>query len=325
MLTQTAPNASAPPGKGMGRITLDNESLQRLQRRIALVTIFVPFAGTLVAVGLLFYYPIGWVEIGLLSVMYVFTSLGITVGFHRHFAHRAFKAEPALRVVLGIFGSMAAQGPLVYWAATHRRHHLFSERQGDPHSPYIHEGERLGFWRGLFHSHIGWMLHSKMTNAAAVAKDLVRDPLVAKVNDLYILWVFLGLVIPAVLGGVLTGSWAGVGNGLLWGGFVRLFLVHHMMWTSGSTAHMFGTRPFDTDDASTNNILLAVPNLGEAWHNNHHAFPTSAVFGLKYWQVDPGGWFIRACEKIGWAWEVNVPSQHAIEAKRKGLKLMSTE
>ena len=306
------------PGQVLDRhIVVDNEELQLLQKRLALATIVLPFLGTIAAIILLFYRPLGWVDVGLLVVMYVLTTLGITVGFHRHFAHRAFKAKPFLRAALAVLGSMAAQGTLIYWVATHRRHHQYSEAEGDPHSPYLHEGQALSRLRGLWHSHLGWMLHSKMTNSFKFAKDLLRDPLVSRINELYLVWVLLGLAIPALLGAALTASWMGGLTGFLWGGMVRMFLAHHAMWTSGSTAHMFGTRPFDTHDGSTNNPLLALPNLGEAWHNNHHAFPYSAVFGLQWWQVDVGGWAVRVFEKLGWAWDVRIPSRQAIEARRK--------
>ncbi len=297
-------------------IVIDNADIQRLQKRMAAATIIVPTLGTIAAIALLFFYPIGWVEIGLMLVMYVLTTLGVTMGFHRHFAHRSFKAVPAVRVILGALGSMAAQGTLIYWVATHRRHHQYSEEDGDPHSPYTHEGQPLSKLRGLWHSHLGWMLDSKMTNTVKFAKDLQSDPLVAKVNNLYFFWIVLGLAIPAVLGGLLTGTWMGVLTGLLWGGFVRMFLAHHAMWTSGSTAHIFGTRPFYCKDKSTNNALLALPNLGEAWHNNHHAFPSSAIFGLHWWQIDVGGMVIRACEKLGLVWDVRKPTQKMIEEKK---------
>jgi stearoyl-CoA desaturase (delta-9 desaturase) len=307
----------------LGRqLLVDNERLQNLQKRFALATILVPFLGTLAALGLWLYRPIGATELALLVVMYFLTSLGVTAGFHRLFAHRSFHARPALRAALGILGSMAGQGTLIYWAATHRRHHQFAENAFDPHSPYVAEGgESQGFLRGLWHSHLGWMLESRMTNTARFAPDLIRDPLIARVSDLYFLWVMLGLLIPALIGGLVTASWIGVVTGFLWGGLVRLFLVHHMMWTSGSTAHMFGTTPFATPDRSTNNFLLAVPNLGEAWHNNHHAFPQAAVFGLRWWQVDLGGWSIRAFEKLGWASSVSRPSPESIAGRKKGARM----
>lgn len=299
-------------------ITVNSPAFQKLQKRVAAATIILPFLGTLIALGLLFWVPISAVDIALLLVMYVATTLGVTVGFHRQFAHRSFKAAPALRVTLAILGSMAAQGNLIYWVATHRRHHQYSEGEGDPHSPYVHDGKLLSRLRGLWHSHLGWMLDSQMTNTVKFTKDLMRDPAIRRVNDLYALWVVLGLLLPAAIGGLLTMSWMGALTGFLWGGVVRMFLAHHAMWTSGSTAHLIGTRPFSTRDMSTNNALLAVPNLGEAWHNNHHAFPSSAIFGLHWWQIDIGGMFIRLCAALGWAWDVRKPSKAMIADKKTG-------
>lgn len=313
VLSEAATRPPAPPD-----ITVDSPEFQRLQRRVAAATIVLPFLGTLAAVALAFVIPVTWLDLTLLAVMYLVTTLGITAGFHRQFAHRSFKAKPGLRVALGIAGSMAAQGNLIYWVATHRRHHQYSEGEGDPHSPYLHEGQPLGWLRGLWHSHLGWMLDSQMTNTVKFTKDLIRDPAIRRVNDLYFLWVALGLALPALVGGLVTLSWTGALTGFLWGGMVRMFLAHHAMWTSGSTAHLVGSRPFATRDMSTNNALLALPNLGEAWHNNHHAFPSSAIFGLHWWQVDLGGLFIRACAAVGLASDIRRPSPEMIAAKKAG-------
>ena len=310
------PAANRPPVPA--DIVVDSAAFQRLQKRIAAATILIPLVFSVAAVVLAFYVPITGLDLLLLLVMYVATTLGVTVGFHRQFAHRSFKAKPALRVALGVMGSMAGQGNLIYWVATHRRHHQYSEGEGDPHSPYILDGKPLGKLRGLWHSHLGWMLDSQMTNTVKFTKDLMREPSIAWVNRLYFQWVVLGLVIPAVLGGVLSLSWIGALTGFLWGGMVRLFLAQNAMWTSGSTAHIFGNRPFQTRDMSTNNGLLALPNLGEAWHNNHHAFPSSAFFGLDWWQVDVGGYFIRLCEALGWASDVRIPSKDLIAARKSG-------
>jgi stearoyl-CoA desaturase (delta-9 desaturase) len=311
--------AGAPAGISVRHVVVDNEVLQATQRRLALAIIVVPLAGTVAAIALAFYRGVTAVDLALFAVLYVLTTLGITVGFHRHFAHRAFQARPALSVALGILGSMAAQGTLVYWVATHRRHHQFAEQGLDPHSPYVHEGKPIGRWRGFWHSHVGWMLESRMTNTARFARDIIRDPRLSRVNDLYAVWVTLGLALPAAVGGALSGSWPGALSGFLWGGMVRLFLAHHMMWTSGSTAHMFGTRPFATADQSKNNGLLAIPTLGEGWHNNHHAFPSSSRFALRWWQIDMGGWAIRAFEELGWAWGSHGPSEDLIERRRKSF------
>jgi stearoyl-CoA desaturase (delta-9 desaturase) len=319
-----APISNALTSELGRQLVLNSDRLQGLQKRLALATIVVPFLGTVGALALWVYRPLASSDFALLAILYVLTSLGITVGFHRHFAHRSFQARPALRAALGIFGSMAAQGTLIYWAATHRRHHQFAEQALDPHSPYLQEGgEGLGWLRGFWHSHLGWMLESRMTNTVRFVPDLIRDPLVSRVSELFPVWVLLGLLLPAVLGGLLSASWMGALTGFLWGGLVRMFLVHHMMWTSGSTAHMIGTSPFDTPDRSTNNFLLALPNLGEAWHNNHHAFPHSAVFGLRWWQLDAGGWAIRVFERLGWAWDVKAPSGETVADRLKKVETRS--
>jgi stearoyl-CoA desaturase (Delta-9 desaturase) len=298
-------------------ITIANEQLNAVQRRVALVTVIVPFLGLLIALVLLWYTgKITFVEIGLLLVMYTLTLLGITVGFHRHFAHRAFQAKTPVRVLLGILGSMAAQGPVIYWVSTHRRHHRHSDQEGDPHSPHLHEESLFGALCGLWHAHVGWMFRSEMTNSAYFAKELLRDPLVMRVNRHYFTWILLGFLLPAMVGGIWQMSWLGVANGLLWGGLVRIFLVHHATWSINSITHLYGRRPFATRDHSTNNGWLAIPTLGEAWHNNHHAFPGSAIFGLERRQIDIGAWVIKLLEVTGGAWDVHRPSTETIAAKK---------
>ena len=293
------------------KITITNDNLKQLQRRFALVTVLIPFLGSVLAIGLLWRAGIGAVEVVLLVSMYALSLIGITVGFHRHFAHCAFRTNIAVRIILAILGSMAAQGPVIHWVSNHRRHHQYSDQPGDPHSPHFHEGVR-----GLWHGHIGWMLNNEVTNAAVFAKDLLRDSAIAKVNQLYLTWVILGLVIPSVVGGVLTLTWMGALQGFLWGGLVRIFLAHNATWSINSITHLYGNRSFDTQEQSTNNLWLAMPTVGEAWHNNHHAFPNSAKFGLKWWQVDLGYWVIRVLEVVGLAWDVKAPTAGMIEAKK---------
>ncbi len=293
------------------KIIITNNYLKQLQQRFALATVLIPFFGFILAIGLLWHSGICAVEIVPLVSMYVLSIIGITVGFHRHFAHCAFRTNLAVRIILAILGSMAAQGPVIHWVSNHRRHHQYSDQQGDPHSPHFHKGVR-----GLWHGHIGWMLNSEVTNATVFAKDLLRDSIIAKVSQLYLIWVILGLAIPSVLAGVITGTWMGAWEGFLLGGLVRIFLAHHATWSINSITHLYGNRPFDTREKSTNNIWLAIPTGGEAWHNNHHAFPNSAKFGLKWWQVDSGYWFIRTLELLGLAWDVKAPTAGMIEAKK---------
>jgi len=318
-LESSTKSVSKKLSPSQSRIEIANDRWQRLQRYFALATIAVPFAGTIAALVLGWQCGIGRVELGLFAGMYVLTYIGVTVGFHRHFAHKTFETQPGLRVILAILGSMAVQGPLINWVATHRRHHQYSDRPGDPHSPYIYEGESLGQLHGLWHSHLGWMMNAKITNSALFAKDLLRDPAIVKVNQQYLAWVILGLAIPSALGGLLAGTWVGVVQGFLWGGMVRMFVVHHCFWYIGSLAHILGHRSFETREESRNNIWTALLTWGESWHNNHHAFPNSAIFGLEWWQLDLGAWVIRTLEKLGLVWDVKKPTKSAIAAKKSAV------
>lgn len=300
-------------------ITVENAHLQSLQWRFAFTAILIPFLGTIAAFTSINFWGVGLIEVSLFISFYALTFIGTTVGFHRYFAHKGFETNSVLRIILAILGSMAAQGPLINWAATHRRHHQYSDAAEDPHSPYIHEGKKLGWWHGLWHSHIGWMLNSKMTNSTKFARDLIQDVTITRINKMYLTWVALGLIMPAIIDGFITWSWIGVIKGFLWGGLVRLFFAHQFHWTIGSITHIAGQTPFITHDESRNNVWLAIPTFGEAWHNNHHAFPNSAMFGLEWWQIDLGGWVVRFLESLGLIWHLKVPTQQIKEAKKRVL------
>ncbi len=295
-------------------VTIANDYLQTTYRRLSLVTASIPFIASVATIGLLWRWGIGPVEVGLLVGMYALTTLGIEVGFHRYFAHRAFQTTTAVRVILAILGSMAAQGGVIYWVSNHRRHHQYTDLPGDPHSPHLNGDGTRARLRGLWHAHIGWTFEGEVTNSMLFAKDLLRDPVITKVNQLQQIWVILGLAIPAVLGGVLTWTWMGVFQGLIWGGLVRVFLGHQFIGSTNSICHVYGSRPFDTDDHSTNNMWLALFTWGQSWHNNHHAFPNSAIVGLKWWQIDLGAWAIRLLEFAGLVW--NVKGTLAVKAKK---------
>lgn len=298
------------------KITFDSDRLKTQQRIHALILmIIIPTLGSIAAAIIAVHTGVSAIDIILLLGMYFLTSLGITLGYHRYFAHRSFQTNTTCKVILGILGSMSCQGPVIYWVSSHRRHHGYSDVAGDPHSPYIDRNRSLGWWQGFYHSHMGWTYSHELTNSFLFAKDLVIDKTVAKVNQYYYLWVLLGLLIPTTLGGLFTLSWMGVVKGLLWGGLLRLFLVHHSSWTIGSIAHIYGNSPFSNDDSSKNNFWIALPTLGEGWHNNHHAFPNSAFHGLKWWQFDITGWVIHILQFFNLAWNVKRPSPSAIEAK----------
>ena len=239
-------------------------------------------------------------------IMYLITGLGVTVGFHRHLTHRAFKAKPWVHGGLAIMGSMAIEGPVTAWVADHRKHHAFSDKEGDPHSPHVgHEGGIRGALSGLFHAHVGWLfIHTHRGAKARYAPDLMKDPLIRWVDRTFLVWVFVGLfaswVLGCLIGGTITAAW----TGLLWGGGVRMLVVHHVTYSINSLCHFFGEKRYPTDDHSRNLLWLALPTLGESWHNNHHAFPTSAAHGLRKRDIDPSAVVIRGLERLGLVWDV---------------------
>ena len=247
-----------------------------------------------------------WQDLVVLAICYALTGLGITVGYHRLLTHRSFKTSAPMRGLFAALGSAAIEGPVIEWVANHRKHHRFSDQPGDPHSPHVDHG---GGWRGalsgLFHAHVGWIFSDhELASEERYAKDLLADPVVRFVDRMFLLWVFVGLAVPFALGFALTGSLAGGLTGLLWGGAVRIFLLHHSTFSINSLCHFFGRRRFATSDESRNLLWLSLPTLGEAWHNNHHAFPTSARHGLRWWQLDPSAWLIAGLERTGLIWDV---------------------
>jgi stearoyl-CoA desaturase (delta-9 desaturase) len=246
-----------------------------------------------------------WSDLIVLGVAYTLTGLGVTVGFHRLLTHRSFKTWPTLRFLLAALGSAAIEGPVIEWVSNHRKHHQFSDEAGDPHSPHHHGPGIRGALRGLLHAHFGWVFGGgALANPERYAKDLLADPVVRFVDRTFLVWLAAGLLLPFALGAALTGTLAGALTALLWGGAVRIFLLHHATFSVNSLCHYFGRRPYETGDQSRNLAWLSVPTLGEAWHNNHHAFPTSARHGQGRWQFDPSWWVIRGLARCGLAWDV---------------------
>jgi stearoyl-CoA desaturase (Delta-9 desaturase) len=259
----------------------------------------------------------GWVDLGLLAGMYALSAVGITVGFHRLFTHKSFETHGVVRFVLAALGSMAVQGSVLRWVAQHRRHHQHSDTEHDPHSPHRYGSGLLGRVRGFFHAHVGWAFLPDPAGVDRYVADLRKSAAMRVASALFPLWIVLGLVVPAVVGGLVTGTWAGALFGLVWGGLVRVFLVHHVTWSVNSAGHLWGTRPFKSDDHSRNNLLLGVLALGEGWHNSHHAFPTSARHGLRWWQPDASYYLIRLLALLGLAWNVKLPSAEAQARARR--------
>ncbi len=266
----------------------------------------VPFLLLGVAAWQVWNEALHWRDLAILAAIYVLTGLGITVGFHRLFTHRSFKTSRVLRGIFAALGSAAIEGPVISWVADHRKHHTFSDEQGDPHSPHVgHGGGWRGTLRGLFHAHMGWLfIHTERGAKRRFAGDLIDDPVVSFVNRTFVLWAVLGLAVPFALGYAIGGTLVAGLTALLWGGAVRVFLLHHFTYSINSVCHVFGRRRFATDDESRNVFWLALPTFGEAWHNNHHAFPTSAFHGLGRWQLDPSSAVILTLERSGLIWDV---------------------
>jgi stearoyl-CoA desaturase (delta-9 desaturase) len=250
-------------------------------------------------------------------VMFVATGLGITVGFHRLLTHRSFKTTPRVRFALAVLGSAAIEGPVISWVADHRKHHAHSDRPGDPHSPHGH-GHGVGAaLRGLAHAHVGWLfIHTHRGRKTRYAPDLLKDPVVSFVDRTFLVWAVAGFGVAFALGGLLGGSLERAVTGMLWGGLVRMLVVHHVTYSINSLCHFFGRRPFATPDESRNLAWLAPLSFGESWHNAHHAFPTSARHGVDRWQLDVSAWVIGGLERLGLAWDVVRIAPERLDAKR---------
>ncbi|HEV7942115.1 MAG TPA: acyl-CoA desaturase [Solirubrobacteraceae bacterium] len=281
--------------------------MTRLERNANIAAVVLPFLAVIAAGVLLWHHFLGASDLAIFAGMYMLTAIGITVGFHRLLTHRAFKTHRITRYTLAILGSMAVQGPAIDWVADHRKHHTFTDEEGDPHSPHAGQGAGVGgMLRGLWHAHVGWLFSTHgQASSKRFARDLLEDPVMRALNRAFPLLVLASLLIPFLLGLALSGGSLTVAlAALLWGGLVRIFLVHHVTWSINSICHFFGTRRFPIEDHSTNVFWLALPSLGEAWHHNHHAFPRSAFHGLRWWELDPSGWLILGMARIGLAWDV---------------------
>ncbi len=291
--------------------------MTRLERRITVLAVFIPFAGFIVAIALLWGGAVTARDLAILAVMYAVTGFGVTIGFHRLLTHRSFDAPAPVRAGLAITGSMSVQGAVTHWVADHRRHHAFTDEDGDPHSPHTHGGHGWrGVLKGIWHSHTGWLFDGEHTSVRRYAPDLRADPVIRFVDRHFVTWALLGLAIPFVAGFALSG-WSLVAGltALVWGGLVRIFVQHHATWSVNSICHLYGTRRFATGDESRNNWAVACISLGEGWHHNHHAFPTSARHGLRRREIDPSYAVIRLMERAGLASNVRTPKPAEIARK----------
>jgi stearoyl-CoA desaturase (delta-9 desaturase) len=280
-----------------------------------LAAVVLPFVGFIVAAVSLWGIGFSWLHLGLMVGMYLLTAVGITIGYHRLFTHRSFDTNRTIKAIFAILGSMAAEGPLLKWVAMHRRHHQHSDEHGDPHSPHLHGHGLWGMITGMWHAHVGWIFDADPENLERYVGDLKKDRVLRWISNMFPLWVLMSMLVPTVLGGLLSMSWKGALLSFLWGGLARIFLVHHVTWSINSVCHLWGSRDFESQDESRNNFIFGVLALGEGWHNNHHAFPTSARHGLRWWQVDASYWIIRGMEKVGLAHKIRLPSPEAMDAK----------
>jgi stearoyl-CoA desaturase (delta-9 desaturase) len=294
--------------------------MTRTEKIVNVGAVIVPFAATVIAVALLPGTLVSPADLVIAAAMYVLTALGITIGYHRLLTHRSFATSKPLEYLFAAVGSMAVQGPVIGWVSDHRKHHAHSDRDGDPHSPHVGHGRgAMGVLRGLWHAHIGWLLTNQgRAERRRYAPDLCEDAGMRWINRHFVAFVFAGLYIPAIAGFAITGTLVGAATGLLWGGLVRVFFVHHITWSVNSVCHFLGTRRFAVDDESRNVFWLALPSLGESWHHNHHAFPRSAVHGLRRWELDPSALVIGGLERLGLAWNVV-----RIAPERQSVKLTS--
>lgn len=263
---------------------------------------------------------LGWVDVALFVGLFYFSGLGITIGYHRHFTHGSFKAKRWMRVLLAIAGSSAVQGPPIIWVADHRRHHAYSDKEGDPHSPWLYGSGPIGIAKGFWHAHMGWMFDRDLTNKQRFAPDLLADKDIVRVSNTFILWTLATFAVPALLGGLITWSWWGAFTGFLWAGVVRIAVLHHVTWSVNSICHMIGEQPYQSRDRARNFWPLAVISFGESWHNLHHADPTCARHGVGRGQIDVSARLIWLFEKFGWVWNVRWPTAARLTriATRKG-------
>jgi stearoyl-CoA desaturase (delta-9 desaturase) len=279
--------------------------MSRAHKIANLAGVLLPFVAFVAAIVLLWNTWVDWSDLAVLAVMYVLTGYGVTLGFHRLLTHRSFQTFKPVEYTLAALGSMAVQGPVMSWVADHRKHHAHTDKEGDPHSPHGHGGGIRGALSGLWYAHMGWLFdRAGQAPPERYAKDLYEDPGMRAIDKSFPALVLAGFVLPFGLGWLIGGTLTDGLTGALWGGAVRIFLLHHVTWSINSVCHFFGTRRFAVDDHSTNVFWLSLLSFGESWHHNHHAFPRSAVHGLRWWEIDPTAWAVRAMKRAKLAWNV---------------------
>jgi stearoyl-CoA desaturase (delta-9 desaturase) len=298
------------------RPDLEPEPKSNLERVLLVVFVVVPFLALLAAVPMAWGSFLGWSDVIIGGVFYIVSGLGVTVGFHRYFTHGSFKANRPLKIALAVAGSLSLEMGVIDWVATHRRHHKYSDKEGDPHSPWRFGNDWKALTKGLFFAHMGWLFSSERTNRERYARDLLADKDIVRIHNAFPWLVATSLVLPAVLGGLVTWSISGALTAFFWATLVRIALLHHVTWSINSVCHVFGEEHFEVRDKSRNVWWLAIPSFGESWHNLHHSDPTCARHGALKGQVDPSARVIRWFEQAGWATDVRWPNAERLAAKR---------
>ncbi|MGH3413949.1 MAG: acyl-CoA desaturase [Marmoricola sp.] len=290
--------------------------VQSLKEQVALAAfIIVPFAAILAAIPIAWGGWLSWTDVVITVVMYAVTGHSLTIGYHRLFTHRAFKPTRALKIALAVCGSMGIEGPVARWVADHRKHHKFSDRDGDPHSPWKYGHTTRALCKGLWHAHIGWMFDPEQTPQRKYAPDMMKDRDIVQISKMFPMFVGISLLIPPLAGGLITWSWQGAVTAFFWGSIVRVGLLHHVTWSTNSICHTVGARPFLSHDKSANVWWLAIPSMGESWHNLHHADPTCARHGVLRGQLDTSARVIWLFEKFGWIHDVRWPVRERVQQK----------
>jgi stearoyl-CoA desaturase (delta-9 desaturase) len=305
-----------PPPAPEVQGTMGSERKGWLEQAVLVLFIVVPLVAVAAIVPVTWGWGLHWRDLVIAGVFYVITGFGITVGFHRYFTHGSFRAKRPLRIALGIMGSLAVEGPLIRWVADHRKHHQFSDQDGDPHSPWAYGDSVGGLTKGLYHAHLGWLFDEEQTPAKKYAPDLLADKDIVRISRHFPSWVAVSTLLPPLIGGLWSMSWQGAVSAFFWATLVRIALLHHVTWAINSICHVVGNRPFKSRDKSGNVWWLAILSFGESWHNLHHADPTSARHGVLRGQVDTSARLIWIFEKLGWASNVRWPDTKRLDARR---------
>ena len=322
--SETEPAASAPESSGTAEPSAPKPLTLGKQNKGVLIglwfVVLVPFAALIAAIPVAWGWGLGWFDIALTIVMYHVAGFGVTIGFHRYFTHGGFKAKRWFRVTLAVAGSLALEGSVIQWVADHRRHHAFSDREGDPHSPWRYGTSFWALTKGMWHAHMGWMFNRDRTNQERFTPDMLADKDLRRVDTLFLPLLFVSLLAPAAVGGLVTWSWAGALSAFFWAGLVRVGLLHHVTWSINSICHVYGERPFATRDGdkAANFWPLAILSMGESWHNLHHSDPTCARHGVMRGQIDTSARMIWLFEKFGWVYDVRWPKRDRLAKRMSG-------